>query len=127
MSARSQWGPSLVVLLVLLAGLLTPSGLAGLSGPAVSSAEHPLAAAGWAAARPAPAQCALLGDINCDGIVDVLDYGLWRQAFGATDCGNPADLNGDCIVDVRDYGIWRQNFGQTGPPLTPTPHHTATP
>jgi hypothetical protein len=55
----------------------------------------------------------LLGDINSDGIVDIRDYGLWRQAFGATTCGNPADLNGDCIVDIRDYGIWRQNFGAT--------------
>src|SRR5581483_6233068 len=35
------------------------------------------------------------------------------QNFGATNCGNPADLNGDCIVDIRDYGIWRQNFGHT--------------
>ena len=63
----------------------------------------------------------LLGDINNDGIVDIRDYGVWRQQFGATDCGNPADLDGDCIVDIRDYGIWRQNFGQTGPTVTPTP------
>src|SRR5205823_4460329 len=67
----------------------------------------------------------MLGDINNDGIVDIRDYGIWRQQFGATDCGNPADLSGDCIVDIRDYGIWRLNFGQTGPTLTPTP--TATP
>src|SRR4029079_685530 len=66
-----------------------------------------------------------LGDINNDGIVDVRDYGTWRQAFGATDCGNPADLDGNCIVDIRDSGARRQNFGQTGPTLTPTP--TATP
>jgi MYXO-CTERM domain-containing protein len=52
------------------------------------------------------------GDINCDRIVDIRDYGIWRQQFGATDCGNRADLNGDCIVDIRDYGIWRANFGR---------------
>src|SRR4029079_462436 len=69
----------------------------------------------------------VLGDINNDGIVDIRDYGLWRQAFGATDCGNPADLNGDCIVDIRDYGIWRQKCCQTGPTVTPTPTITATP
>ena len=34
----------------------------------------------------------LVGDINSDGLVDIRDYGLWRQASGATDCGNPADL-----------------------------------
>ena len=68
----------------------------------------------------------MLGDINNDGIVDIRDYGIWRQHFGATDCGNVADLNGDCIVDIRDYGIWRQNFGQTGPTITPTSNATAT-
>src|SRR5205814_10127955 len=68
----------------------------------------------------------LLGDINNDGIVDIRDYGIWRQQFGATDCGNLADLNSDCLVDIRDYGLWRQNFGQTGPTVTPTPAITAT-
>src|SRR4051794_41638845 len=69
----------------------------------------------------------VLGDINNDGIVDIRDYGLWRQSFGQTNCGNPADLDGNCIVDIRDYGIWRQNFGQTGPTTTPTPTVTGTP
>jgi hypothetical protein len=58
------------------------------------------------------------GDINADGIVDILDYGIWRQNFGQTGCPNVADVNGDCIVDILDYGIWRLHFGQTafGPP-----------
>jgi hypothetical protein len=55
----------------------------------------------------------ILGDMNCDGIVDIRDYGVWRQNFGQTNCGNPADLDGNCIVDIRDYGIWRANFGHT--------------
>jgi hypothetical protein len=78
------------------------------------------------------------GDINLDGIVDVRDYGIWRQNFGQTNCGNPADLDGNCTVDIRDYGIWRQHFGQVsgagvtggargaaGPPATPTPTRPA--
>jgi virginiamycin B lyase len=64
---------------------------------------------------PASPWC-ILGDINCDGIVDVRDYGIWRQNFGQTNCGNVADLNGDCIVDTRDYGLWRQNFGHMAGP-----------
>src|SRR4051812_7426006 len=68
----------------------------------------------------------LLGDINNDGIVDVRDYGVWRQAFGATDCVTTADLDSNCIVDIRDYGIWRQNFGQTGPTSTPTSNAATT-
>jgi hypothetical protein len=66
----------------------------------------------------------ILGDINCDGIVDIRDYGIWRQNFGQTNCGNPADLNNDCIVDIRDYGIWRANFGHTA---GASPVRTATP
>jgi autotransporter-associated beta strand protein len=58
----------------------------------------------------------ILGDINCDGIVDIRDYGLWRQAFGQPGAGNRADLNQDGIVDIRDYGLWRQHFGESTPP-----------
>ena len=133
MSAGSPWGRRLVMPLVLLAALLAPSGLSGqLSAAAPATPQlqvtvqpGPLRAA--ALATP-PAQATvqrgagrvgqsptLVGDINNDGIVDIRDYGLWRLAFGATACGNPADLDGNCIVDIRDYGIWRTNFGHVGP------------
>jgi MYXO-CTERM domain-containing protein len=80
-----------------------------------------------ATATVPPTGC-ILGDINCDGIVDIRDYGVWRQNFGQTTCGNPADLNTDCIVDIRDYGIWRANFGRTAgaaPRGTPGPAFVA--
>jgi MYXO-CTERM domain-containing protein len=78
-----------------------------------------------------PVAC-IRSDTNCDGIVDVRDYGLWRRNFGQTNCGNPADLNGDCIVDIRDHGIWRQNFGHTAgatrrAELAPAPRGTPGP
>jgi hypothetical protein len=56
-----------------------------------------------------------VADLNCDGIVDLLDYAIWGQHFGET-AGAAApigDINGDGIVDIRDYGIWRANFGHT--------------
>src|SRR5437763_14091972 len=118
MSARRLgWSP-LVALLVLLAGLLAPSGLSGPPSEAAQATPQPQATVQRGAGRAGQSPT-LLGDINNDGIVDIRDYGIWRQNFGATDCGNPADLNGDCIVAIRDYGIWRLHFGGTGPTVTP--------
>jgi hypothetical protein len=74
-------------------------------------------------ATPTPTR--IPGDINGDGFVDIRDYGVWRQQFGATNCGNAADLNGDCLVDIRDYGVWRQHFGEGTPPgAAPAPVRT---
>lgn len=62
------------------------------------------------------------GDANNDNKVDILDFTLWRQAFGKA-VGDPAynantDFNNDGKVDILDFTLWRQNFGQTGE--TPT-------
>src|SRR6267143_3167182 len=119
MPAQTAWCLRLGALLVLLAALLVPSGLSGPQGEAAPATPQPQATVQRGAVR-AGLSPTVLGDINNDGIVDIRDYGIWRQQFGATDCGNPADLDGNCIVDIRDYGIWRQNFGQTGPTVTPT-------
>src|SRR5437773_7885251 len=119
MSPRSLgWSP-LVALLVLLAGLLALGAAAGPPSEAAQATPQPQATVQRGAGR-AGLSPRVLGDINNDGIVDIRDYGIWRQNFGQTDCGNAADLNGDCIVDIRDYGIWRQQLGQTGPTTTPT-------
>jgi MYXO-CTERM domain-containing protein len=76
------------------------------------------------AGRTPTATPCILGDINCDRIVDIRDYGLWRASFGQQGAGNPADLNGDGFVDIRDYGSWRANFGHmagAAPRGTPGP------
>jgi hypothetical protein len=67
----------------------------------------------------------VVGDFNCDGVVDIQDFGVWRQNFGQTDCGNPADQNGDCMVDIRDYALWRQNFGVGAAAAQPSPGDSA--
>jgi hypothetical protein len=56
----------------------------------------------------------LVGDYNADRLVDIRDYGVWRQNFGATTAGNPADGNLDGRVDILDYGAWRLHFGESG-------------
>src|SRR5438105_9305677 len=125
MFAGSPWGLYLVAPLFLLAALLAPSGATGRPSEAAPATPQPAATVQRGAGRVGQSPT-LVGDINGDGIVDIRDYGIWRQAFGATDCGNVADLNGDCIVDIRDYGVWRQNFGQTGPTVTPATAATPT-
>ena len=107
-------GRASLALLILLAVVLVPGGLAGPPSEAAPATPQPQATVQRGAGRAGQSPT-LLGDINNDGIVDIRDYGIWRQNFGQTNCGNPADLDGNCIVDIRDYGIWRQSFGETGP------------
>src|SRR5438094_3165464 len=102
MSTGSRWWRYLVALLVLLAGLLAPNGPTGRPSEAAPTTPLPQATVPRGPGRAGQSPT-LLADINNDGIVDIRDYGIWRQLFGDADCGNPADLNGDCLVDIRDY------------------------
>lgn len=53
-------------------------------------------------------------DLNNDGIVNQLDSGLFRAAFGSTNAN--ADFNGDGIVNQLDAGIFRARFGSVPGP-----------
>jgi hypothetical protein len=46
-------------------------------------------------------------DLNGDGIVNNLDYAVWKQNFGTA--GPAGDVNGDGIVNAADYTVWRDN------------------
>src|SRR5258708_21772475 len=99
MAARSRWGPPLITLLVLLVGLPLSSDAMWHPSEAASATPPPQATMQRGAARVGQSPT-LLGDINNDGIVDIRDYGIWRQQFGATHCVHPADLVGNCLVDI---------------------------
>ena len=45
------------------------------------------------------------GDVNGDGAVDGVDFGLWQAGEG--------DADGDGDVDGVDFGIWQANYGTT--------------
>jgi hypothetical protein len=50
------------------------------------------------------------GDYFVDGVVNQLDYGVWRQGFGSTTMLD-ADGNLDGVVNTADYILWRNNLG----------------
>jgi hypothetical protein len=52
------------------------------------------------------------GDYNRDGIVDAVDYVIWRNSVGANGVGLSADGNSNGTVDAADYGVWRSHFAQ---------------
>lgn len=51
-----------------------------------------------------------LGDYDHSGLVDQLDYNVWRADYGSTEQLN-ADGNGNGVVDSGDYIVWRRNQG----------------
>jgi len=59
----------------------------------------------------------LLGDINRDGTVDIVDYTILFGNFGknATDAGADAraDINNDGKINILDYTYVFENFGKT--------------
>jgi hypothetical protein len=56
------------------------------------------------------------GDYNLDGLVDALDYNVWRASFGTSTAAAPliyGDGNNDGTVDAADYTLWRKHVGQS--------------
>ena len=54
----------------------------------------------------------LVGDFQADGVVDQLDYDVWRATFGAMVFpGVGADGSGNGVVDMADYVLWRKRQG----------------
>ena len=62
-------------------------------------------------ASAAPTYDELLSDYTGDGVVDAVDYAVWRESIG--------DCNRDGVVDAADYAIWRSNFGTPGTSSAP--------
>ncbi len=53
-------------------------------------------------------------DLNNDNTVNLIDFGLFRSAYGTTD--PDADFNGDGSVNLIDFGIFRSMYGNTPGP-----------
>lgn len=57
----------------------------------------------------------LPGDYNADGVVNLVDYTVWRDNLGVEGVGLAADGDLSGVVDVHDYELWKINFGATLP------------
>jgi hypothetical protein len=53
----------------------------------------------------------LLGDYNVDGVVDAVDYTVWRNAMG-TLIDLPNEGHGQGVVTTGDYQVWKNQYGQ---------------
>lgn len=56
------------------------------------------------------------GDANCDDLVDLVDFELWRREFTGTVATNRANFNPatDNVVDLADFELWRRTYTRDG-------------
>lgn len=77
--------------------------------------------AGVAAIEAAALAPPLPGDANLDGQVDLSDFGILKQHFGAGTQRSEGDFNGDGQVDLTDFGLLKENFGRSAAMAVPEP------
>ncbi|NLF31555.1 MAG: hypothetical protein GX591_11800, partial [Planctomycetes bacterium] len=66
------------------------------------------------------------GDINLDGAVDLDDFVILKQNFGAAGASwDQGDLTGEGDVDLDDFVILKQNFGTAAAPVNVLAEATA--
>lgn len=67
----------------------------------------------------------LAGDYNGDGLVDAVDYTVWRDAYDSASSDLAADGDGSGVIDPADYAIWAAKYGASGTQPTAVPEPTA--
>lgn len=56
----------------------------------------------------------LAGDYNDDGVVNSVDYAVWRENLGAPAGALPNDVDGG-VIGADQYNTWNANYGQSLP------------
>jgi hypothetical protein len=72
---------------------------------------------------PTPPTCLkIMGDANCDGQIDMIDFEIFRQEYIGETHTLQADFNNDGSVNLVDFEIWRMGmFGEVTPSVTGVP------
>ena len=68
----------------------------------------------------------LPGDYNGDGVVDAVDYAVWRETYGAPAGSLPNDIVGGPI-GIAQYESWREFFGSSLAQLSTSAPEPTTP
>ena len=53
----------------------------------------------------------LRGDYNNDGLVNAVDYTVWRDSLNQTGFGLAADGDADGVIGASDYQVWKAAYG----------------
>ena len=53
----------------------------------------------------------VLGDVNCDGVINLLDVGPFIDALGTGNYLEKADINQDGLVNLLDVGLFIDLLG----------------
>lgn len=51
----------------------------------------------------------ILGDINSDGSVNLIDYSVWKREYLSQN-GLESDINNDRVVNLLDFEIWKKYY-----------------
>ena len=57
----------------------------------------------------------MLGDVDNDGLVGEKDFQRFRSAYGRLSECPDCDINGDSAINMKDFLLLRQNFGASAP------------
>ena len=60
------------------------------------------------------------GDANCDTNINDFDLSIWEIEFNSTNSPRRSDFNNDGIVNLLDYGIWRNTIYPQAASLLPS-------
>ena len=58
--------------------------------------------------------CLIAGDFDNNGILNNLDYNLWRQNASMFNEYFPVDADGNGLINNLDYNLWKANVGKMG-------------